>query len=113
MNNTMLADKKLLTLVCVTETGPTTYTLETAADLAGIHPEMLRYYCRLGLCGDVCARHEDQLIFDDDAIYQLRRFEHYRRNNKLSRKTLRLIFSLWRDIELLQTELRFLRGTNR
>jgi hypothetical protein len=49
------------------------------------------------------------LIFDDDDIYQLRRFEHYRRNTPVSRKTLRLIFSLWRDIELLQTELRYLR----
>jgi len=109
MNNIVLADKNLLTLVCVTETGPTTYTLETTADLAGIHPEMLRHYCRLGLFGDVQARPEADLIFDDDDIYQLRRFEHYRRNTPVSRKTLRLIFSLWRDIELLQTELRYLR----
>ena len=111
MNNTVLADKNLLTLVCVTETGPSTYTLETAAGLVGIHPEMLRYYCGFGLFGDVGAKPETELIFDDDAIYQLRRFEHYRRNNRVSRKTLRLIFSLWRDIELLQTELRYLRDS--
>ena len=109
MNNTVFAENNSLTLVCVTETGPSTYTLETAADLAGIHPEMLRYYCRFGLFGDVGATPDAELIFDDDAIYQLRRFEHYRRNNRVSRKTLRLIFSLWRDIELLQTELRYLR----
>jgi len=109
MNNIVLADKNLLTLVCVTETGPTTYTLETTADLAGIHPEMLRYYCRFGFFGDIGATPETELVFNDDDIYQLRRFEHYRRNTQLSRKTLRLIFSLWRDIELLQTELRYLR----
>jgi len=109
MNNIVLADKNLLTLVCVTETGPATYSLETAAGLADIHPEMLRHYCRLGLFGDVQARPDADLIFDDDDIYQLRRFEHYRRNTPVSRKTLRLIFSLWRDIELLQTELRYLR----
>ena len=111
MNNIVLADKNLLTLVCVTETGPTTYTLETTADLAGIHPEMVRYYCRFGLFGDLGTTPETELVFNDDDIYQLRRFEHYRRNTQLSRKTLRLIFSLWRDIELLQTELRYLRDT--
>ena len=109
MTNTVLAEKNSLTLLCVTETGPSTYTLETAAGLAGIHPEMLRYYCRFGLFGGVGVTPDAELIFDDDAIYQLRRFEHYRRNNRVSRKTLRLIFSLWRDIELLQTELRYLR----
>jgi DNA-binding transcriptional MerR regulator len=111
MNNTGFAEENSLTLICVTEANPSTYSLEAAASLAGIHPEMLRYYCRLGLCGEVRARPETELIFDDDAIYQLRRFEHYRRNNRVSRKTLRLIFSLWRDIELLQTELRFLRSS--
>ena len=111
MNNTVFAEKNSLTLVCVTETGPSTYTLETAADIAGIHPEMLRHYCRLGLFGDAQAKPDADLIFEDDDIYQLRRFEHYRRNNRVSRKTLRLIFSLWRDIELLQTELRYLRDS--
>jgi DNA-binding transcriptional MerR regulator len=109
MNGTVVVQKHSLQLVCPTETGPATYSLETAASLAGIHPEMLRYYCRFGLFGDVGATPDAELIFDDDAIYQLRRFEHYRRNNRVSRKTLRLIFSLWRDIELLQTELRYLR----
>jgi DNA-binding transcriptional MerR regulator len=102
--------KYSLTLVRVIETSPTTYTLENAARLAGIHPEMLRYYCRLGLFGEARAQPDAEIIFDDNALYELRRFEHYRRHHGLNRRTLRLISGLWREIERLQAELRFLRG---
>ena len=100
-----------LTLVLVTEAiRPTTYSLEAAADLADIHPEMLRYYCRLGVLGEGLARSGAELIFDDDAIYELRRFEHYRRHHGVNRKTLRLLCDLWREVERLRSEVRFLRG---
>ena len=100
-----------LTIVLVTETGrSTTYSLEAAAVLADIHPEMLRYYCRLGVLGEVLARPSAELIFDDDAIYELRRFEHYRQRHGVNRKTLRLLCDLWREVERLRNEVRFLRG---
>ena len=111
MNDPGLPEKYSLTLVRVTEVGPAIYSLEDAARLAGVHPEMLRYYCRLGLFGEARARTDAELIFDDDALYELRRFEHYRRHHGLNRKTLRLISGLWREIERLQTEVRFLRRT--
>jgi DNA-binding transcriptional MerR regulator len=110
MRDTDFAGENFLTLVCVNETTPTTYSLEAAASLVGMHPEMLRHYCQLGLLGDSPLGPETELIFDDDAVCKLRRFENYRRNHGMNRKTLRLIFSLFRDIEILQTELRFLRG---
>ena len=100
-----------LALVRVTETTPTTYSLESAAQLADVHPEMLRYYCQLGLFGEARAQPNIQLVFDDDAIYELRRFEHYRRQHGVNRKTLRLLCGLWREIESLRAELRFLRGS--
>ncbi len=93
-----------------TGTGPAKYGLEEAAELAGLHPEMLRYYCRLGLVGEARARPEAELIFDDDALYELRRFEQYRRQHHVDRHTLRLICSLKHEVERLQAELRFLRG---
>ena len=100
-----------LTLVVVTGViRPVSYSLEAAADLADIHPEMLRYYCRLGILGEVLARPGTELIFDDDAIYELRRFEHYRRHHGVNRKTLRLLCDLWREVERLRSEVRFLRG---
>jgi DNA-binding transcriptional MerR regulator len=100
----------VLTLIHIGESGPATYSLEAAAQLADLHPEMLRYYCQLGLFGDARAQPEAELIFDDDALYELRRFEHFRRHHGVSRKTLRLLCGLWREVERLQSELRFLRG---
>jgi len=111
MKDPIFPEQTSLMLVCVTEAAPTTYSLDVAAGLAGIHPEMLRYYCRLGLFGESPVGPGTELIFDDDALCKLRRFENYRRNHGMNRKTLRLIFSLFRDIEILQTELRFLRGS--
>lgn len=99
-----------LALVHMGATGPASYSLETVSELAGVHPEMLRHYCQLGLFGEARSRPEAELVFDDDALYELRRFEHYRQKQGVNRKTLRLICSLWREIERLETELRFLRG---
>ena len=110
MSEPVFSNNYSLTLVTVTETGPAIYSLEDAARLAGVHPEMLRYYCRLGLFGEARARPEAEPVFDDDALFELRRFEHYRRDHGLNRKTLRLICGLWREIDRLQTEVRFLRS---
>jgi len=110
MSKPVLSDNYSLILLSVTEAGPTTYSLETAAHLAGVHPEMLRYYCQLGLFGEARAQPEAKLVFDDDALYELRRFEHYRRHRGVNRQTLRLICDLWREVERLETELRFLRS---
>lgn len=110
MNETVLFENYSLMLVEVTEARPASYSLETAAALAGVHPEMLRYYCRLGLLGETHARGETEPVFDDDALYELRRFEDYRRRHGVDRSTLRLICGLRREVERLQAEVRFLRG---
>ena len=110
MSEPVFANNYSLTLVTVTEAGPAIYSLEDTARLARVHPELLRHYCRLGLFGEARARPEAELVFDDDALYELRRFEHYRRRHGVNRQTLRLICDLWRDVERLEAELRFLRG---
>ena len=110
MSESHSADRFSVTLVRVIEASPATYSLESAARLADVHPEMLRYYCRLGLFGEARARPEAEPVFDDDALFELRRFEHYRRDHGLNRKTLRLICGLWREIDRLQAEVRFLRS---
>jgi DNA-binding transcriptional MerR regulator len=110
MSKPVVPENYFLMLVNVTEAEPMTYSLEDAARLARVHPEMLRYYCQLGLFGEARARPEIDLVFDDDALYELRRFEHYRRRHGVNRQTLRLICDLWRDVERLEAELRFLRG---
>ena len=111
MNEPSFPENFSLTLVHVTEVGPASYSLEAAASLAGVHPEMLRYYCRRGILGEARAQPEAELIFDDDALYEVRRFERYRRQHGVDRKTLRLICGLSREVERLQAEVRFLRGS--
>ena len=110
MNDHTSPARYSLMLVRVLAATPATYSLATAAELAGVHPEMVRHYCRLGLFGEARTRTETEPVFDDDALYELRRFEHYRQKQGVNRKTLRLICGLWREVEHLQAELRFLRG---
>jgi len=110
MNEPAVSEQYSLMVIHVTESGPATYSMEDAARLGGVHPEMLRYYCRLGLFGEERARPEAELVFDDDSLYELRRIEQYRRHHGVDRKTLRLICGLQREVERLEAELRFLRG---
>ena len=110
MSEQILPEENSLTLVRLTATSSATHSLDAAARLAGVHPEMLRHYCRLGLFGAALAQPGTELTFDDDAIYELRRFEHYRRHHGVDRRTLRLLHGLWREVARLQAELRFRRG---
>ena len=110
MNNPSVSSRLSLVIVQMDDTGPAVHSLETAAALAGVHPQMLRHYCKLGLFGEARAQPDTEPVFDDDALYELRRFEHYRLKQGVNRKTLRLICGLWREVENLQAELRFLLG---
>jgi hypothetical protein len=99
-----------LTLVCVPSEAPVLFSLDAAADLTGVHPEMLRYYCRLGLLGEDRAGIECELTFDEDTLYEVRRIEHYRRHLAISRRALPLICELRRNAERQHIEIHFLRG---
>lgn len=109
MSESAYAKTHSLTLVRVAGDGPALYSLEGASQIAGIHSEMLRYYCRIGLLGPERMRQDVELTFDDDALYELCRYEHYRRHHGVNRQSLRLICRLWREVERLQKEVRFLR----
>ena len=110
MTASVLSENYSITLVGLAPESPPVYSLEEAARLAGVHPAMLGYFCRLGLFGESRAVADAELEFDDDALFELRRFEHYRRHHGVDRKTLRLICGLRREVERLRADLRFLRG---
>jgi hypothetical protein len=59
-----------------------------------MHPERLRHYCRFGLFGAALARTDNEPIFDDDRIYELRRFEHFRQHHGANHRTLKLLGEL-------------------
>ena len=99
-----------LTVIEVAAPGVAVYTLDAAADMAGIHPDMLRYYCQLGLLGDKFQHPADESRFDDNALYELGWIEYYRNHHGVNRQALTVIFELRRDLQRLQDEVRFLRG---
>lgn len=99
-----------LTVIEVAAPGVAAYTLEAAADLSGIHPDMLRYYCQAGLLGEKFCHTEAEVRFDDNALYELGWIEYYRNHHGVNRQALTVIFELRRDLQRLQQEVRFLRG---
>jgi DNA-binding transcriptional MerR regulator len=98
-----------VTLVCLPVKGPVLFPLEAAARLTGLHPEMLRYYCRAGLIEALRGVEETELFFDEKALQEIRRIEHYRRHLGVGRRALPLICELRRAGERQQIELHFLR----
>jgi hypothetical protein len=85
--------------------GRSTYTVEVAASLAGIHPDLVRYYYRRGVFTVPVS--EGDPVLDDDAVYELRRIEHYRRHYGVNRQALPLIGTLLREVARLEAEVRF------
>lgn len=88
----------------------TRYTLDEAAVIVQLHPDRLRYYCQLGLFGAAFASAEIEPHFDDDRLYEVRRFEYFRRQHGVDRQTLRLLCDLWCEVERLRRELSYLRS---
>jgi hypothetical protein len=99
-----------LALVCLPADAPALFPLRIAADLTGVHPEMLRYYCRLGLLGPDRNEGEREPTFDEEALQEVKRIEHYRRHLAISRQALPLVCELRREAERQQIEIHFLRG---
>ncbi len=98
-----------LVLVRSVESHRTHYTLAAAARLTGVHPDLLRYYCRSGLLGEARTHAEAEPAFDDTALYEVRRIEHFRRHHDVNLRALPLVCELAHEVERLQEELRFLR----
>ncbi len=85
------------------------FSLADAADLTGVHPEMLRYYWRTGLIPVRVGKAESGLFFDETALHEIRRIEPYRRHLGVGRRALPLICELQREGARWQIELHFLR----
>ena len=110
MSDFVFFQKRAIVIVRPADAGPPVYSLEAAASLTGVHPELLRYYCRQGLLGPERTDPDDDPTFDDNALYEIRRIEHFRRHHGVNRRALPLLCELWREIDRLKSELRFLRG---
>jgi DNA-binding transcriptional MerR regulator len=109
MSNFVVSQNQSLVLIYGNAANRAPYSLEELARLADVHPDLLRYYCRRGIFGEARTRSDTEPVFDDDALYELRRIEHYRRHYGVTRQALPILCSLWRDVARLQAEVRFLR----
>jgi hypothetical protein len=98
----------LLTLICLPEAPAAAFSLTSAAQQAGVHPEILLYYCRLGLLGPERAQSGALATFDNAALEEVARVEHYRRNLGVQRQALPFVCEMRREGVRLEIELRFL-----
>ena len=83
------------------------YNLMVTASYCETHPDLIRDYCRIGLITAAKQDGNDNLFFDDDAIYWLRQIRLLRLEGEVSQRGLQLIFDLRQQVEHLKRELRF------
>jgi DNA-binding transcriptional MerR regulator len=107
MTNFILCERGSLVVVAA---GAPEYSLSEAAALAGVHPDLVSHYCRLGLLGEEKAQRVVEPVFDEQGIYDLRRIEDFRRRHGINLGSLPVVCSLLREIERLETEIGQLRS---
>jgi hypothetical protein len=98
----------MLALVCVPSGASPHFSIEDASHLTGVHAELLRYYSRVGLIESHRGFLETDLFFDEDALRDIKRIDHYRQHLGIGLRALPLICELRRASDRLQIELRFL-----
>lgn len=111
MNQKIVVRKQSWVIVAPDETASAPYSVEEAARLAGVHPDLLRHYHQRGLVFAAGATAGGEPVFDDQALYTARRIEHLRRRHGASLSSLPLLCELLREVEELRAEVRFLRGS--
>ena len=96
-------------LIFVSQSSETHFDLDRAAELSGMHPEMIVEFLRAGVIHPTGDESEAGLQFDQTMIGRMRQIEHLRTNENIS---LRLICHIVRVLDRLEDserELRILR----
>jgi len=86
------------------------YSLDVAAELAGVSRRELLMYCRAGLVRPAYQPPYGVMEFDDEAILAVRRLERIRAEHGLGVGGLKAMAGLLEEVEHLRAELRFWRG---
>ncbi|MEM7143781.1 MAG: chaperone modulator CbpM [Verrucomicrobiota bacterium] len=86
------------------------FNLETAAELTGVHPDMILEFTRAHLVpsaqsGDT----PDTFLFDERAIYRLRQIESLRQRHHTNLRVIRYITQLLDRLDETEQELQLLR----
>jgi hypothetical protein len=78
------------------------YPIETAAELTGIRPELIRYYCERRLISPVAEREPGNFIFDAPGLCAMRRITILRREHGLDFAAARIIVDLLQQVDDLR-----------
>lgn len=89
------------------------YDLETAAELSGMHPEIILELVRGRVVTHIREDSPDSPRFDARAIYRLRQIEVLREERSLNMHSVRFVIDLIERLENAQRELRELREKSR
>lgn len=83
------------------------FDLASAAELSGMHPEMILEFCR----AHVVALHRsgDDPRFDSRGIHRLRQIETLRQERSMSLRSIRFVVELMERLDSAENELRSLR----
>jgi DNA-binding transcriptional MerR regulator len=82
------------------------HQIETLVDATGVSRREIIIYCKSGLLCPVGGEEENP-IFDNEAIYRLRKIEELRGEHGINLAGIRIIFDLMNEIRRLQQENRF------
>lgn len=110
MKEKIVVRKQAWVIVAPDQAASAPYSVEEAARLTGVHPDLLRHYHRRGLVPAAGGDAAGGPVFDDQGLYTARRIEHLRRRHGASLSSLPLLCGLLREVEELRAEVRFLRG---
>jgi len=109
MSRFVISENRSFAVVRLEDGGRAAYSLEAAAEIAGVHPDLARYYWNQGLFGPRPTDAGADPVFDNDSLYELRRVEHYRKHMGVSRRALPMLARLLREVARLEAEVRFLK----
>jgi DNA-binding transcriptional MerR regulator len=88
----------------------TLHTIETVVHLTGVPRGEVVVYWKSGLLSPATVEGEENALFDDEAIYLIRRIEHLRAEQGINLAGIRMIFELMNEVRQLQEEMRFFRS---
>jgi DNA-binding transcriptional MerR regulator len=85
------------------------YSLDVAAQLAGVPRRSILIYCRAGLVRSTIQPPYGIMTFTEEAIHTVRRIEHVKVKHGPDLTLLKALFDLIEEVDQLRSELRFLR----
>lgn len=86
------------------------YNLDGVVHLTGVSRRSVLLYCKSGLVRAQEDPNIGTLVFDDEAIFTIRRVEYLRSHRGINLDGIRMIFDLMNEVRRLEHEMRFLRS---